>query len=687
MKVTILDIQPIDPPIGGGRIRLLGLYSGFQNGIDATYVGSYDWKGPGFRDHRLSPCLREIDVPLSDAHFSAHEELARDLGMGCIDSAFSMQAELSPGLIERARAEAEGAEVVIFSHPWLFRAVAPVLDASRQLIVYDSQNCEGYLRAVILKGNPDVAERVQKNVVRDECELCRAAHRILACSEEDKEKFVRLYGVDPHKVLIAPNGVFTTRITPCEDAQKRIKLREKLGIDRPAVCFMGSNYGPNADAARFVLHLAQRMPECQFLLIGGVGESVGKIDPEKYNGLIVTGFIDEEKKLEYLAACDLALNPMMSGSGTNIKMFDFMAAGMPIVTSEIGARGIPNSGGRVYELCEPTVGAFRAAIERLLADRERYQALRAGARREVTQRYSWENISRELGYRLNQAYRREVLGEKPFFSVVIPTYERHDLLTRLLDQLKRQTESDFEVVIVDQSEADYADLRRYADMDILYYKTDIRGAVKARNTGIRLCRGEVVAFIDDDCVPEKDWLKNAHTLLRRPSVVGVEGKIYADRYDTARYRVVSNQNFEGIGFMTANLFVLRDVLEDIGGFDEAFDNPHFREDTDLGWRARRLGKFPYAADVRVLHPSHRRTNQRESAEERNKFYVHDPLMLKKHGREFVSLMVAEGHYKEQIYWEYFEQGMARHDVDPALLKLIARDNRIDKSALPKSLFP
>jgi hypothetical protein len=44
-QVTVLDMQPIDPPIGGGRLRLLGLYHGMGEYLPTTYIGSYDWPG------------------------------------------------------------------------------------------------------------------------------------------------------------------------------------------------------------------------------------------------------------------------------------------------------------------------------------------------------------------------------------------------------------------------------------------------------------------------------------------------------------------------------------------------------------------------------------------------------------------------------------------------------------------
>ena len=61
-------MQPIEPAVGGGRLRLFGLYHASGRICPTTYVGTYDWPGPGYRDHQLTPTLREIDVPLSDRH-------------------------------------------------------------------------------------------------------------------------------------------------------------------------------------------------------------------------------------------------------------------------------------------------------------------------------------------------------------------------------------------------------------------------------------------------------------------------------------------------------------------------------------------------------------------------------------------------------------------------------------------
>src|SRR5688572_16156040 len=143
LRVAVLDMQPIDPPVGGGRLRLLGLYHDLGPSFGTVYLGTYDWPGPGFRDHMVTPRLRESDVPLTGRHFAAAEELRREAGgRVVIDSAFADQAHLSPEFVEAARQQVREGDVVVFSHPWVYPLVRDVLDPARQLVVYDAHNVE-----------------------------------------------------------------------------------------------------------------------------------------------------------------------------------------------------------------------------------------------------------------------------------------------------------------------------------------------------------------------------------------------------------------------------------------------------------------------------------------------------------------------------------------------------------------
>jgi len=674
LRIAVLDMQPIEPATGGGRLRLLGLYHALGSNIETHYVGTYDWPGPKYRRQMLSTSLEELLVPLSAEHFAAAQARQNATrGRVVIDSTFPELAPLSPDYVNAARAAAAAADVVIFSHPWIFPLVRDAIDPTRQLIVYDSHNVEGLLRMELLDdGGPGTA--IVREVVKVEHELCLEAHLVLACSHEDRASFHRLYGVPFERMRVFANGTFTEKITPPTAAQ-RAAARANLNFGPARVAFfIGSNYAPNAQAADFIAHrLAPALPNVLFVVAGGVAESLR--DAAKPFNLRLPGTVYEDARLAWLHASDIAINPMFSGSGTNIKMLDYMAAGLPIVTTTIGARGIETA---EQAFVESDATRFADDMAALLGNPSRSRELGAAARRQASMFYSWERLSPELGVLLRRRFAK--LGTtRPFFSVVIPTFERHGLLTRLVQTLAGQSFRDFETIVVDQSsdawpDADAAGRR----LDCLYYRTDVRGPGFARNTGAKLARGEVIAFVDDDCEPDRNWLEHAAQKFRRNDIVGIEGLVSSERQGDAAWRAVTNEGFEGLGFMTANLFLFAEIFHAINGFDVAFGDMPFREDTDLGWRAQKLGAIPFCRDVRVNHPPQPRSLPRESIEARSRLFARDALLLRKHPDKYPLLMRREAQWTHNpAFWKHLLEGLRRYQVavPQDVLRLMPRNVR------------
>jgi glycosyltransferase involved in cell wall biosynthesis len=352
---------------------------------------------------------------------------------------------------------------------------------------------------------------------------------------------------------------------------------------------------------------------------------------------------------------------MFSGSGTNIKMFDFMAAGLPVVTTPVGARGIMTSR-KSFIVCSGETMA--SAIKSLAKDDALRLELGANARLDAERNYSWEQISSSLGVLLRRSYfaKREK-RPAPFFSVIIPTFERPDSLTRVLDLLSIQSERDFEVIVVDQSENPWPGQNLNFNLDLLYVRSAVCGAVRARNFGAMLARGRIIAFLDDDCEPSMRWLEAAKPLFASPHVVGVEGLVESSRLDDPNWRPVTNRSFAGLGFMTANLFVRRAAFYQVSGFDISFEDPHFREDTDFGWRVQELGQMPFSEEAWVYHPPHSREKARESQAARDRFFEKDVLLLQKHPARYRELFVAEGHWRNTDgFWVNFLRGSKLYGV-------------------------
>lgn len=657
LRVAVLDMQPIDPPVGGGRLRLLGLYHDLGPQIETSYVGTFDWPGEAPRDQFLSPTLRETLMPLSAAHFRAAADLGQAAGgKTVIDSAFHRQVHLSPEYLATAQAAIEAADVVVYSHPWLHPPTAPFLDRSRQLVVYDSQNVEGILRMKLLDDGAAGTD-VVREVVRIERNLCLAADLVLACSPDDARGFERLYGLSPAKIRIVPNGAFTERRPPATAAGKAAAKR-KLGLKAtPLAIFLGSAYDPNVEAARYIIDdLAPKVPQVKFAIVGGVGQALkGKVP----GNVVVTGSVSEADKAAWLDAADIAVNPMFSGSGTNIKMLDFMAAGLPVIATPTGARGIETSA-EAFRVAKPQ--DIAAAVTSLSENQTMRDQIGATAIAQVRRFYSWERISANLGQILTRHHAR--LHQRPQISVIIPTYERPAALGDVIRHLGAQRFRDFEVIVIDQSAEPWAAAGQDHGFDLVYVHTDIRGAVTARNTGAALACGAVLAFTDDDCQPPPGWLEAAAARFDTEDIAGLEGLVRSDKADDPAYRTVTNEGFEGIGFMTANLFARIEVFNATGGFDIGFENPHFREDTDFGWRAQAFGPIPFSREAWLFHPPHLRSIARESLPERSRFFVKDARLLARHPERYTELFLREAQWKSNPHFlRFFAEGLALEKTD------------------------
>ena len=274
-----------------------------------------------------------------------------------------------------------------------------------------ARTSEGLLKYEIsqLYNNGAVSREVAKQVIAIEASLVEAADCIFCCSSEDGELFTKLYGAKPEKMVVVPNGVFVESLVP--PAQPRGKK------DRLQAIFIGSNYQPNVDAAEFIIkQLAADHPDVVFVLAGGVGDNQAvQAAARVQSNIVVTGFLSDAERLSILHQSDFAVNPMATGSGTNIKMFDFMATGMPVIATPIGARGIatPKTAGIITAEINDfsrTVSSFKALLP---DERNRLGTLN---RELVCNDFAWETISVNAGEAIQRIYERGHRERSPRIS-------------------------------------------------------------------------------------------------------------------------------------------------------------------------------------------------------------------------------------------------------------------------------
>src|SRR5688572_3463399 len=174
-------------------------------------------------------------------------------------------------------------------------------------------------------------------------------------------------------------------------------------------------------------------------------------------------------------------------------------------------------------------------------------------------------------------------------SVVVPTYRRPDLLARCLAALARQQgPQQIEVVVAD--DADDEPTRRIVqqattkNVRIRYVRVAGRhGPAAARNAGWRASHGEIIAFTDDDCVPDSGWVAAGVAGFADPAVAAVTGQTIVPLPAKPTDHAVTTAGLQGSEFITANCFCRREILVALGGFDEQF-TAAWREDSDLQFR-------------------------------------------------------------------------------------------------------
>ena len=160
----------------------------------------------------------------------------------------------------------------------------------------------------------------------------------------------------------------------------------------------------------------------------------------------------------------------------------------------------------------------------------------------------------------------------PEASVIIVTYNTNQkLLSQNLESLNMQTDNNFEIIIVDNS--DKANVKKIAlKYTLKYIKLNKNyGLSLARNIGIKFAKGDIVIFLDDDAIPAKDFIKEHIRAHKEFNIIGLRGKSLPKTLNIYNYLVshydYGNQIMPSIINLEGNSSFKRDILIEVGGFN------------------------------------------------------------------------------------------------------------------------
>ncbi len=199
-----------------------------------------------------------------------------------------------------------------------------------------------------------------------------------------------------------------------------------------------------------------------------------------------------------------------------------------------------------------------------------------------------------------------------FISVIIPTFNRVNSLRTAIDSILVQNfdRAAYEIIIVDDSSsdetADFLNQQKEKYSHIKPYRNQHNlGAAGTRNQGARLAGGTILAFIDDDCIADSNWLNEINWgFSSYPRLMGVEGKTVKTNTELENPMTHAVENLHGKLFLSCNIAYAKDIFLKLNGFDV-----HYRgglsisnEDFDLGFRIREKGRILFNQRMIVYHP-------------------------------------------------------------------------------------
>ena len=424
-KAAISDVEALRRPLGGYyRDRFQIPFEAIPAKLSVLFVSPYPIEPPIHGGAVFMKQTLEELAPLSDVHLAGFVETSSQLydqatlAPLCASMNFLVRQPLlrkNPAtLLPHAVREFDDADLHWTLHRILYVHRVDVVQLEYTML---GQYAGEYLHIPCMLFEHDVFFQSLVRGIRNETragtrfeyflEYLRALHyetkllphmsRVQVCSEENASYLRR----------------FVPTLAPIMDSDLRAGIRTshyQFALERRipnTMLFAGSfRHLPNREALTWFVdqvlpHVVAKAPEATLVIVGSaLPPSLSSLSANP--NIRLTGFVDDIR--EPLRGCAVFVCPILSGSGIRVKLLEAFAAGIPVVSTTVGAEGLAKQSGRVCELGD-TPDEFAAAILKLFTNRDYARQLASRARQEVS---STRDI-RKMTVRLERVYRSEVV--------------------------------------------------------------------------------------------------------------------------------------------------------------------------------------------------------------------------------------------------------------------------------------
>lgn len=369
----------------GGKERTATLAEALSN-HKVTFL-SFAWDGKSINE-KINNHITQVQFETPTPIYKQYRQLISGVASQNHDACFELLKEELTFFTKKTKEMSASADLVIIDH----MSISPIVSVHPSVpIVYNSHNAEITMANQLYPENNrllSIVEKIEKDVLSKSC-------AVTYCSKQDFTELEDYYGKAKASCYV-PNGAVSQSFT---------KIEERMQSKN--IIFVGSGHPPNVYAAKKVLSIAKNCPEYKFLIIGSAGNGIANENiPSNVN---ILGHVSDEKLHIYFSTSFAFINPMESGSGTHLKMMKALSYGIPIITSEVGARGFTkkeiSDAMLIAESNEDNINSINKLKDKVL-----YSELSANAYKHA-KTYNWEKINKDY-----QDFIESIIAENPVLN-------------------------------------------------------------------------------------------------------------------------------------------------------------------------------------------------------------------------------------------------------------------------------
>jgi glycosyltransferase involved in cell wall biosynthesis len=383
-------LHPLD---SGGKLRSYNMLKHMCREHDVTYL-AYSSSAPEARERASEYCDRLVTIPREEPPERRSVAFAWEAVRNLFSNMpLSLERYDSPELRQEvADLTGEGEFDVVVAD---FLTTAPAVEGvSQSATVLFQHNVEAVIwdrLAESASGLLGPYYRLQARRMEDwERRLVHRFDRVVAVSEEDAASMRERYSLDD--VYEVPTGVDTSYFRPLGDGDHERRSSRVL--------FIGSlDWLPNVDGLEwFVSEIWPRVrgsvPDAEFDVVGRRPSPELRRELESRDGISVHPDVPDVRP--YLERAAVFVVPLRVGSGTRLKIYEAMASGRAVVTTRIGAEGLPLESEEHALLVEESGSSFADAVIRLLEHPEERRGLEDRGCRFVRDNFGWEQVAADF---------------------------------------------------------------------------------------------------------------------------------------------------------------------------------------------------------------------------------------------------------------------------------------------------